>query len=200
MSRLHKLSTFFKQNLLGLFIFALLSSIAASLLYERFISSPKEPDAKAKSRPEARSEIAIILDGCYHVPPGIARFVVIPTTPTKLAKDFELRFTGLLSKSVAVTRHAVISEGLEKAALKVYRGKYTLVLADPATRQVISSLSTMGINAFDVEKRSVDEALVAFFLENESPNNIDWSSKGLTPALSGKCNLLNLVILPDQNS
>lgn len=59
MSRLRKISTFFKQNLLGLFIFALLSSVAATLLYERFISSPKEPDAKAKSKPETKSEIAM---------------------------------------------------------------------------------------------------------------------------------------------
>jgi hypothetical protein len=110
--------------------------------------------------------------------------------------DYTLRFQGVVSDRVAVTQYAVLSEGIEKGALKVYRGKYTVVLADPQSLDVVTSLSSTGVNAFDVEKRSIDQVLIGFWPEPVAPSKITWTDRTVSPALSGKCNLLNLVIFP----
>jgi hypothetical protein len=156
--------------------------------------SPINP-VSAERQPE--SEISAILDGCYKVPPNVARFVVIPTEPSGVkVPDYTLRFQGVVSDRVAVTQYAVLSEGIEKGALKVYRGKYTVVLADPQSLDVVTSLSSTGVNAFDVEKRSIDQVLIGFWPEPVAPSKITWTDRTVSPALSGKCNLLNLVIFP----
>jgi hypothetical protein len=182
------MTEFFKKHVVGAIIFALVTGLAVNFIYDR-VKAPKNDRAMPKSETDA------LLDGCYSVPPTTARFVVLPTSPTGTSvPDFTLRFTGVLGDKVAVTRYEVLREGIEKGALKIYRGKYTLILANPATRETITSLTGTGLNAFDVEKRHLDDVLVAFVIGIEWPK-IDWTNQARTPALSGRCNLLNLVLL-----
>ena len=155
---------------------------------------PQPPVASTKPLHPDLSEIGSFLNGCEKISANVARFVVIPTTATgDPVQDYTVHFQGMLSESVGITQYAVLKEGIEKGALKIYRGQYTLALAHPDGKEVLAHLSSAGVNALDIQKRSFDEVLVAVWLEATMPPNIRW---GRSPALTGRCNLLNLVVIP----
>lgn len=166
----------------------------------RLVGLRSDSETQAPTTPAAepnKSELDLVLDSCSHVPPGVARFVVIPATPGRVqSPEYTLTFTGALSDRVASTRYAVLRQGLDIGALRLYQRRYTVLLADPASHEVIASFGSSGVGSFDVEKHRVEEALVAFLEGSEAEGAVDWGSGATTAALDGRCNLLNLVILP----
>lgn len=151
----------------------------------------------ARPLPAATPEITKLLDECHIVHPNVARFVIIPTVPTGRPRaDFKLTMIGLLAPNIAVTRYAVLKEGIEKEVLRVMPGQYSVVLADPLTRRVIRTFSGRGVSSFEIATRDAEDPLMSFVQPGDDASNIDWSQAGRTETLGGRCNIMNLVVLP----
>lgn len=153
----------------------------------------------------SKSEIPTILRGCDKVPQNMARIVVIPTSvdaPTAKENSFRLRFTGAITDGakkamIAVVGHEMLLEGVGIGALRLSQEAWSIALAKPDTQSMVAAVSGVGLQAFNIEKKNPEDLLIGFWLDSNVPAKIDWRAHTFrVPTAGGKCNILNLVILP----
>lgn len=186
-------TTYIQKTLVGMTLFALVTGLAVNFLYDRI--KPETGDT-SQSKKTPKTEIDSYLDACYTVPPHVSRFIVLPAEPTGIpVSDFTLKFRGVLGGKIAVIQNAVLKEGVDKGALKIFRGKWVMALGNAKTSELITSFTSAGVNSFDVEKRLLDDVMVFFAPQASLPSPLNWNEAARTSALAGKCNLLNFVIL-----
>jgi len=165
------------------------TSLAAAWIYDNFFNNQNRFEFLDKS------PFSVALRQCYSVPEGKSRIVTIPTM--QLASNLpaeKVNLRGYLSDNVAIVDFATIKRLYKSGHISIYKKQHLTEVRNVDTKKSVASFKATGISAFDMDARELSRVEIGFS-KTGSLQDLHFGKGALSPVESGKCAIINIVLL-----
>ncbi|MEL8054713.1 MAG: hypothetical protein AAGK66_01045, partial [Pseudomonadota bacterium] len=172
-------------------LFTITASIVAAWIYDNYVSDERRFEFLDKS------PFSVAMRQCYSVPEGQARIMTLPTKSVNVRIPPELvQVQGFLSREVIIVRFESLNKLYKSGYISISDDVHLTEVRSRDTGEIIASIKAGGISSFEMDARDLDRVDLGFSVSGE-PEDTLFSEGGLSPIESGKCALLNVIMLEE---